>query len=182
MQELSMNVLDIAQNSIKAGATLTEIDVIIDDINNLLTLSIKDNGSGMDAEMVKRVIDPFYTSRTTRKVGLGVPFLKMAAEMTGGKLAIDSTPGIGTTVTATFTLDHIDLMPLGDMSGTVSALMQCNPDIDFVYTLKRNDKEFRADSRELKAILDTVPISSPQVALFIQEYIEDHSQPILKKE
>lgn len=182
MQELSMNVLDIAQNSVKAGASLTEITLDIDDARGLLALVVRDNGSGMDAETVRRVADPFYTTRTTRSVGLGLPFLKMAADLTGGALHIDSAVGVGTTVTATFTLGHIDLMPLGDMSGTVSALMQCNPDIDFVYTLRRADREFRADSREFKTILEGVPVSSPQVALFIKEYIEEHSQPILKKE
>lgn len=182
MQELSMNVLDIAQNSIKAGATLTGITVDIDDAANRLTLSVQDNGSGMDAETVARVTDPFYTTRTTRNVGLGLPFLKMAAELTGGALEIDSAPGAGTTVTAIFTLGHIDLMPLGDMSGTIAALMQCNPDIDFVYVLRRGGEEFRADSRAFKEILGTVPISSPQVALFIQQYIEENAAPLLKKE
>lgn len=182
MQELSMNVLDIAQNSVKACATLIRITVDIDDAHDRLTLSVADNGSGMDEETVRRVTDPFYTTRTSRDVGLGLPFLQMAAQMTGGQLDIDSTVGAGTAVTATFTLGHIDLMPLGDMSGTVAVLMQCNPDIDFIYLLRRGPLEFSADSREFKAILDGVPISTPQVALFIQEYIEEHSQPILKKE
>ncbi len=177
-----MNILDIAQNSVRAGASLTGITLTVDDAADRLTLVIQDNGCGMDAGMVQRVIDPFYTSRTTRKVGLGIPFLKMAAEMTGGSLSIDSTPGVGTTVTANFSIQNIDRMPLGDLAGTMTALMQCNPDIDFIFTLRRKDELFVADSREMKVILESVPISNPQVALFLQEFIEENIKPILEKE
>ncbi len=128
-----MNVLDVAENSVAAGSTLTSITVEIDTAKRLLAVTIADNGKGMDEETVRRVTDPFYTTRTTRKVGLGLPLFREAAEATGGALHIRSQPGRGTTVRATFTLGHIDLAPLGDMTGTVVGLVQCNPKIDFVY-------------------------------------------------
>ena len=182
MQELSMNVLDIAQNSVAAGAPLTRITLEIDHAAGWQTLTVADNGKGMSPELAARVTDPFCTSRTTRKVGLGLPFLKMAAELTGGGMKLESTPGKGTTVTAWFVLGHIDLAPLGDMASTVTTLMQCNPDVDFVYTLAVAGEGFCADSREFRAILDGVPLSRPEVALFIREYIVEHSAPLLKKE
>ena len=114
-----MNVLDVAENSVAAGATLVAITLSIDTAAKRMTLTITDNGKGMPPEMAARVTDPFCTTRKTRKVGLGLPFLKMAAEMTGGALSIESTVGKGTCVTAWFTLGHIDLAPLGDMSATV---------------------------------------------------------------
>jgi len=148
MQELSMNVLDVAENSVAAGATLVAITLSIDTAAKRMTLTITDNGKGMPPEMAARVTDPFCTTRKTRKVGLGLPFLKMAAEMTGGALSIESTVGKGTCVTAWFTLGHIDLAPLGDMSATVAGLIQCSPDIDFVYTVQADGEQFAADTRE----------------------------------
>ena len=115
MQELSMNLLDIAQNSVAAGSTLTQITIAIDTAAKRLTLTIADNGKGMDEETVRRVTDPFYTTRTTRKVGLGLPLFQEAARATGGELTIRSAVGKGTTVEAFFTLGHIDLAPLGDL-------------------------------------------------------------------
>ena len=120
MRELSLNVLDIAQNSIAAGASLTEITVEEDTAADRVVIIVKDDGRGMTPEQVRRVSDPFYTTRTTRKVGMGIPLFRMAAEMAGGGLTIDSTPGVGTTVTASFVRSHIDRMPLGDMTGRSS--------------------------------------------------------------
>ncbi|MEG2436335.1 MAG: sensor histidine kinase, partial [Ruthenibacterium sp.] len=176
-----MNVLDVAENSVSAGATLTQITLIINTQQKLQTLTIADNGKGMPPEMLARVTDPFCTSRTTRKVGLGLPFLKMAAEMTGGTLAIESTVGVGTTVTATFTLGHIDLMPLGDMASTVAGLIQCNPDVDFVYTITADDESFTVDTRELRAVLDGVSFAEASVAVWVKEYIEENTESILKR-
>lgn len=180
MQELSMNILDIAQNSVKAGAALVEIGLLQDTAQRVLELSIKDDGSGMSAEMAARVTDPFCTSRTTRKVGLGLPFLKMAAEMTGGGMHIESAPGAGTLVRATFTLGHIDLAPLGDIGGTISALAQCNPDMDFIYRFARDGQEFVFDTREAREMLGGVPLSEPQVALFIKDYVQQHTDALLQ--
>ena len=178
MQELSLNVLDIAQNSVRAKADLIEITVDEQPGKDLLTITIADNGCGMSAEQVHKVIDPFFTTRTTRKVGLGVPFLKLAAEMTGGTLAIDSKVNVGTTVTATFGLTHIDRMPLGDMAGTISSLVQCNPDIDFVYTYRRGEQAFAADTREFRQVLAGVPLSNPEVVGFISSFIRENMTEI----
>ena len=119
MTEISLNILDVAQNSISAGAKLIEISVVADIKSDTLTVVIKDNGCGMDEEKLKKVIDPFFTTRTTRKVGLGIPFYKLAAENTGGTFNITSQLGLGTTVTAVFGLSHIDRMPLGDINFTI---------------------------------------------------------------
>ena len=129
MTEISLNILDVAENSTKAGAALVTITVDADFEADQLTVSIEDNGCGMTPEQVERVTDPFFTSRTTRKVGLGVPFFKYAAESTGGSFQIESTIGVGTTVTATFTLSHIDRMPLGDINSTIHTLVVYHPEI-----------------------------------------------------
>ncbi len=179
MQELSMNILDIAENSIRAGATLVEIRLELQ--GSKLTISIRDNGCGMSPELLNKVTDPFTTSRTTRKVGLGLPFYKMAAEMTGGTMQIESRLSVGTAVTATFFLSHIDCMPLGDLGATVATLMQCNPDIDFVFSLSDGAESFAADSRQFREILGGVPLSTPEVAFFIREYVSEHIKPILEK-
>ena len=174
MQELSMNVLDVAENSVAAGATLVAITLSIDTAAKRMTLTITDNGKGMPPEMAARVTDPFCTTRKT--------FLKMAAEMTGGALSIESTVGKGTCVTAWFTLGHIDLAPLGDMSATVAGLIQCSPDIDFVYTVQADGEQFAADTRELRAVLDGVPLSEPSVALWLREYLAENTEQLLQKE
>ena len=174
-----MNILDIAENSVRAQATLVEILLEQDTGRQRQVLTIRDNGKGMDAEMVLQVTDPFCTTRTTRKVGLGLPFLKMAAEMTNGSLHIESTPGKGTAVIASFALNHIDLAPLGDMPATISALAQTNPDIDFVYRLTRDGATFIFDTREAKELLGEVRLSEPSVALFIRDYVEEQTREIL---
>ncbi|MDL2294555.1 ATP-binding protein [Ruminococcaceae bacterium OttesenSCG-928-D13] len=193
MQELSMNILDIAENSVRAGASLVEITLTQDTAENRQTLTVRDNGKGMDAEMVAQVTDPFTTTRTTRKVGLGLPFLKMAAEQTGGGLVIDSTPGLGTTVTASFTLGHIDLMPLGDIGGTIAALVQSScgdpayrsaelaeakDEIDFVFTFTRDGKTFAFSTKDARQILEGVPLSEPAVAVFIKDHITEGVQEL----
>ena len=181
MKELSLNILDIVQNSITAGAEHIGI-ALLEDADGKLRMTVCDDGCGMSRETLARVTDPFCTSRKTRKVGLGLPFLKMAAEMTGGALSIESTVGKGTCVTAWFTLGHIDLAPLGDMSATVAGLIQCSPDIDFVYTVQADGEQFAADTRELRAVLDGVPLSEPSVALWLREYLAENTEQLLQKE
>ena len=153
MRELSLNILDIAQNSLSAGAGLVTLTVDEDSGADSLTLRVEDDGRGMDADTLQRVRDPFYTTRTTRKVGMGIPLFRMAAEMTGGSLDIVSEPGKGTAVTASFSLSHIDRMPLGDMAGTVTALIRLNPGVDFVYRHTVDGRSFEMDMRELRAQL-----------------------------
>lgn len=174
-------MLDIAQNSVRANATLISITVDEQPAKDLLTITIADNGCGMDAEQLKKVVDPFFTTRTTRKVGLGIPFFKMAAEMSGGAFQIDSTVGSGTTVTATFGLHHIDRMPLGDIAATVCSLIQCNPQIDFVYTYILGDAQFAADTREFRQILDGVPLENPEIISYIASYIRENTEELLKQ-
>lgn len=172
-------MLDIAQNSIAAGASLTEITVEEDTAADRVVIIVKDDGRGMTPEQVRRVSDPFYTTRTTRKVGMGIPLFRMAAEMAGGGLTIDSTPGVGTTVTASFVRSHIDRMPLGDMTGTVVALVRMNPERDFRYVRRWNGREFAVDTRELREILGDVPLNTPEVAEWIGAYIEEQTEAIL---
>ena len=177
MPELSLNVLDIAQNSVRADASLTEIRVTVDTPADKLTIVVSDNGCGMTEEQIEKVTDPFFTTRTTRKVGLGVPFFKMAAEITGGEFNITSKLGVGTTTTAVFGLSNIDRMPLGDMAGTISSLVGMNPERDFIYTFDRDGKSFTLDTREFREILgEDVSLSEPDVMAYITAYINENTE------
>ena len=176
MQELSLNILDIVQNSIKAGASIIGIEIV--SIKNNMKITITDNGCGMNEEQVKSVINPFYTTRTTRKVGLGVPFFKMTAEMTGGNFSITSKVGQGTVVTAEYITDHIDMLPLGDIASTIISLISVNPDIDFVYSYSVDSKSFVMDTRSFKQVLDGAPINAPEVLKFIEDYINENQSEI----
>ena len=174
MTEISLNVLDVAENSTKAGASLVTISVTADTRQDLLKILIEDNGCGMTPEQVSQVTDPFFTSRTTRKVGLGVPFFKYAAESTGGSFSIDSQTGRGTTVTALFVLSHIDRMPLGDINSTIHTLIVYHPETDFVYTYGYNDKAFTLDTRQFREILGDVPFDEPEISAYIMEYLTEN--------
>ena len=179
MQELSMNILDVAENSVRAGATLIEITVEDSPGTDLLSVTISDNGCGMTPEQVKNVSDPFYTTRSTRKVGLGVPFFKMAAELTGGKLEISSTVGQGTVLNADFVRSSIDLMPLGDINETISTLIHCNPHIDFLYTRRFESSEMILDTRQFRRILDGVELNDPSVSKFIREFLAENTADLI---
>ncbi len=174
MKELSLHILDIAKNSVKAKATLIEIDVIEDTAKNLLTIQIKDNGSGMSEEFLSEVKDPFKTTRTTRRVGLGIPLLTLAATQSGGDVDIKSKLGEGTTITATFLYNHIDRAPLGDMAETMKTLIWGSPQIDFLYTHKRNEKSFTLDSREMRKILGDVSLDTPEVLSWIEDSVREN--------
>lgn len=173
MRELADNVLDIAQNSIAAQARLIQIRVIADVQTDRLTLEIADDGKGMSPELLARVTDPFTTTRTTRKVGLGLPLLKMTASMTGGDFSIDSTLGKGTTVRASFGLTHIDRPPMGDLAGTLFSLVLLNEQIDFVIECVCNDDTFQVDTREIKKTVAPLPLSNPDVSAWLKEYLEE---------
>ena len=168
-----MNVLDIAQNSVRAKASLITITLTERTAEHFLEISVADNGCGMTEEQVSRVMDPFFTTRTTRKVGLGVPFFKMSAEATGGSFSIVSQVGEGTTTTARYCTDHIDMLPVGDMNATILSLITMNPDLDFVYCRTRDEKTYTLDTRELKEVLEDVPLNTPQVISFIKESLEE---------
>lgn len=176
MRELALNILDIVENSVKANATLVEIDVIAKD--NLLTIAIKDDGKGMSKEFLAKVTDPYTTTRTTRKVGMGLPLLKMEAEMSGGSFKIESELGVGTTVTTCFEINHIDRPPLGDLGETMSTLL-CNGDlVDYVLNYSVDDVGFSLDTRELKNELDGIPLDEPEVLLFVKNYIRENISQI----
>ena len=179
MRELSLNVLDIAQNSIAAGASLTEILVKEDTKEKTLLIGIYDNGKGMTPEQVECVKDPFFTTRTTRKVGMGIPLFKLAAEQTGGSFSITSQVGVGTRVDAFFRTDSIDFTPIGDMASTIATIVSMNEDKDFVYTRSIDGKEFTFKSDDIKAILDGVPLSEPSVMSWIEDYIRENSEQLL---
>ncbi|MDR2162710.1 MAG: ATP-binding protein [Clostridiales Family XIII bacterium] len=184
MRELSLNILDIAENSVKAGAKLVRVTVEAVPAEDSLVLTVCDDGSGMDAEMAARAADPFSTTRTTRKVGLGLPYLKMNAGMTGGSMEIESEAGKGTKVTATFVLGHIDRVPLGDMGQTMALLAGANPEMDFVYELcvrGAEDEDFILDTRDIKRILDGVPVSEPDVMTYIASYVNENTRGLLEK-
>ncbi len=177
MKELSLNILDITENSVKAGATLTEISIIESD--DTLTLTIKDDGCGMSEEILKTVENPFYTTRTTRKVGLGIPLLKMAAEMTGGFVKIVSSTddsNHGTTVTALFYKNHLDFTPLGCIKETITTLIQGHPDTDFLFVHQIESGEVKLDTRELRVVLEGVPLNTYEVIVWIQEYLNEQYQ------
>ena len=175
MPEIALNILDIAENSVRADASLIGITVSVQPEEDTLTVSIKDDGCGMTTEQAEKVQDPFFTTRTTRKVGLGVPFFKQAAESAGGSFQIDSEIGKGTEVTAVFRLSHIDRMPLGDISSTIHTLIVFNEQIDFKYTYEYEDKSFTLDTREMREMLgDEISFMEPEVSLFIWEYLDNN--------
>lgn len=182
MKELSLNILDIAQNSITAEADLVEIS--LDETDTTLTITIKDNGYGMSPEFLASVHDPFSTTRTTRKVGLGIPLLKLAAEQTDGYIELRSTQrsvdpeNCGTVITAFFNKDHFDFTPIGDIVSTVTTLLQGFPDIDYVFTHRIDtggtEKLIALDTRDMRVILgDEVPLSDPMVLVWVKETLEE---------
>ncbi len=177
MQEISLNILDVAQNSISAKASL--VSILVDTVDKMMTVTIEDNGCGMTAEQVKSVTDPFYTTRKTRSVGLGVPLFKMSAEMSGGEFEIKSEVGKGTVVKAVFDTSSVDCMPLGDINATVSSLIQLNPDIDFRYRRSVDSKEFELDTRQLREVLLDVPLNAPEVTVFIADYLKENTLEII---
>ena len=180
MPEISLNVLDVAENSTRAEASLVIITVKADTASDELTIVIKDDGCGMTPEMVKNVTDPFFTTRKTRRVGLGVPFFKLAAEMSGGRFSIESEVGVGTTVTAVFGLTNVDRMPLGDMTSTMHSLITMHEDTDFLYTYSYDSDSFTLDTREFREVLGGVPFSEPEVSQYIREYLRENEAEVTK--
>ena len=176
MKELSLHILDVAKNSVKAGASLTEISISTDR-EGIMTIRITDNGCGMTEEILARVTDPFYTTRTTRKVGLGLPLFRLAAEQTGGSLKIKSSTEVGksgTEVTAVFDTKSIDCMPMGDIVSTVVTLIAGSPDDDFVFsdTDERKERNVYLDTRQMREVLgDEVSLDALEVQVWMSEYL-----------
>jgi len=173
LRELSLHILDIAENSLNAGATRVTIEVLEDTRVDQFVIRVVDNGRGMDAEAIRRAGDPFFTTRTTRRVGLGIPFLKQATELCDGSFAIESVLGKGTTITATFQHSHINRMPLGDLPNTILTLVVGNPQTDFVYRHRLDERFFEFDTRPIKAELGDVPLSEPSVIEYLRREISD---------
>lgn len=150
MEDLSLHILDIVENSITACAKKIEIKIIEEKKKDLLTIEIIDDGKGMDEGALKNVLDPFFTTRKTRKVGLGLPLLAQSAEESGGSIKIESKPGQGTKVKATFGYSHIDRRPLGDIYESLKVLIVANPDINFIYEYQKNDVNYHLDTKGIK--------------------------------
>ena len=170
MRDISLHILDIVENAVSAGADLINIDVEADTHKDVLSVSIEDNGCGMSPEMLARVRSPFTTTRTTRNVGLGIPLFAASCEKTGGHLDITSAQDVGTKIAAHYGYAHIDRPPLGDIAETLYTLTLLNPDIDFVFRAAKADEEFVYDTREIKATLDGLPITHPDVLVFIRGF------------
>ncbi len=177
MKELALHLLDIAQNSVAAGATQLELSLV--EHEGVLTMRVADNGRGMSPEFLANVMDPFTTTRTTRKVGMGIPLLRMTAQMTGGDLEIQSQLGVGTSTTAVLHTDHIDCPPLGDLAGCLSLFLQgAPPTLETRFVHETDLGRFALDTRQVRAILGGVPLSEPDVALWLRDYIAENEVPL----
>jgi hypothetical protein len=173
MLELAQHILDIAENSTRAGAKLITISINEDCAGNLLTIEISDDGCGMNTEEISKALDPFYTTKTVRHVGLGLPLLTDAAQKSGGNLDLQSHAGKGTAVAATFRLNHIDRQPLGNITATLISLIAANSEVDFIYDHRHNDRQFKLDTRLIRDELNDVPIYHPEIIKFIRGMIEE---------
>jgi len=173
MRDLSLHILDIVQNSIKANASVITVHMGEMPDHKFIVLEVDDNGIGMDSDFLSTVEDPFTTSRTTRRIGLGIPLLKESALKCEGKFNIYSKKNIGTKVFAAFSIDHIDRLPIGDIADTMVALISGNPEIHFILQLDSVKGEFKLDTDEINKTLDGVKINEFEVAQWLKEYIDE---------
>ena len=177
MKELSLNILDIAQNSVKAQAS--RVEIALTETADTLDISIRDDGCGMKPDFLAAVTDPFTTTRTTRRVGLGIPLFKLASEQTGGTFSVESKDAEtypddhGTCTRAVFLKNSIDFTPLGDVTGTLTVLIQGAPGIRWVFTHAMPGGEVALDTAELKEVLGDVPLNAPEVLQWITEYLTE---------
>jgi hypothetical protein len=181
MRELSLHILDVVENGITAGANCIWIQVQEDHKADQLKIVIRDNGHGMPVEKMQNINDPFITTRTTRRVGLGLSLLAAAAERCEGTLQVDSSPGKGTSIEATFQYNHIDRAPLGDMAATITTLIIGNPGIDFVYSHRINGEEFSMDTREIRSEMQDLSLSDPVVIHHLTESIRSSLKELAPK-
>lgn len=168
MEDISLHILDIAENSVASGATLITISIVEKTREDSFIVTIEDNGRGMTEEFVRNVLDPFCTTRTTRNVGLGLSLLAQSARETGGDIRIESVPSKGTIVTADFIPSHIDMKPLGNITDTITTLIAGNPQVDFLFAYSRDSRTYELDTRQICAALDGVPINSSEVLTAIR--------------
>ncbi|MDW7667785.1 MAG: ATP-binding protein [Bacillota bacterium] len=178
MKELSLHILDIATNSIDAGASKIEIKVKVDTQEDYFRINIKDNGKGIGENIQQQVMNPFYTTRKVRKVGLGIPLLKAAAEQCEGFLKIQSEENVGTEVTTEFKNSHIDRAPLGKIEESILTILNFNEKFDLIYIHDVNGKRFVLDTREIKEILGEVDIKTPKILMWIKGYIKENIDKI----
>jgi len=175
VDDISLHILDIAENSIRADAKRLEIVIVRDRARDLIRIEVKDDGRGMDPETLAKVRDPFFTTKG-KKTGLGIPLLTQAAEQAGGTLTVDSTPGKGTRVSVTFTWSHVDRPALGSMTDTVLTLIAGHPDVDLLYETREGDRVFRIDTREFREELEDVPLNAPAVLDVIRGILKEQIQ------
>ena len=173
MKELSLHIMDIIENGIAADATLITLTVEEETALDRMNITIVDNGRGMSEEMLAKALDPFFTTRTTRRIGLGLSLLREASRRCEGHFDIQSQEGKGTEVRVSFQLGHIDRAPLGDIAGSLTSLIMGSPDVDFVYTHRVDEQEFQLDTREVKEALDGLPIQTPEVMRNLTDMIRD---------
>ena len=178
MRDLSLHILDLAQNSVRAQASVVALSVQLD-AQGLLTLTIEDDGCGMDEALLSRVTSPFATTRTTRKVGLGIPMMMENCRLAGGELTLKSEPGKGTVLRATLDTHSIDCLPLGDLAGTVTSLVTANPERpDFTLRCASPAGEMQFDTREIRAALEGVALNEPEIASWMMEALREEIEPI----
>jgi histidine kinase/DNA gyrase B/HSP90-like ATPase len=183
MREIALHLLDIAENSVAAESQNISIHVHEDLFHDRLSASVIDDGRGMDAETAQRVQDPFYTTRTTRTVGLGIPLVKLAAEMADGSFSLQSEPDKGAWVEAEFRHSHIDRMPLGDLAATFLTLLISHPQIDWTFLYRMTDergtsRDFLFESAELKSELGDISLTEPEVLTFVRGIFEEGIQEV----
>ena len=174
MNYLSLHIIDIIQNSVSAGATHISLSIEDSLKNESLKISIKDNGKGMDQEQVKSLSDPFFTSRTTRRVGMGIPLFKQAAEQTGGSLEVNSVIGIGTEVVASFVNSHIDRAPLGDVANSFILMVSANPNIDFELKYDKDGNVYEFNTVEVRGVLEDLQLNDPSVIRMLTSMIDEN--------
>ncbi|MFA5007466.1 MAG: ATP-binding protein [Candidatus Izemoplasmatales bacterium] len=174
MDDLSLFVLDIVQNAIVAEAEDIAVAIREDSSQDTLVLTVVDDGRGMDPMTVERAVDPFFTTRTTRKVGLGLPFLMMAAELADGSFAIESDPGVGTVVEARFVRSHVNTPPLGDMAESLYTICLHQNVREFRYAHVCDGRRFDFSLGEIRTILDGVPLTAAGIGAYLKSYIKEH--------
>ncbi|MBN1270937.1 MAG: sensor histidine kinase [Candidatus Aminicenantes bacterium] len=178
MEDLSLHILDIAENSIAADADMIEIHLIEEIKKDRLFLEIKDNGRGMDQETAKKAVNPFYTTRTTRRFGFGIPFLAESAKAADGDFSIVSKENVGTKITATFKHSHMDRKPIGNIGETLTTLVMGNPEVDILFIHKMNSYNFTFDTRKIKNKLKETPINSPEGIKLLREDLKRYKSHI----
>ena len=178
MTELALHILDIAKNSTRAKATKVTINVWVSTVKNELVIEIADNGSGMDEELLARVTDPFSTTRTTRKVGLGIPLFKQSSELCGGEFTIKSKLGEGTVTRATYELNHLDRVPMGDLAGSIAVLIGGSPEVDFTLDYRVDERQYLFSTEPIREIMEGIPLDEPEVLSYLQDMMAENIKNI----